>query len=64
MSGVFSSDNKIFFAGTAGDNQVHLITKSTLKDTSQLAPKLPSVSTTGGTAVPNLLVQYPRTLGN
>ena len=62
VSGVFSSDNKVFFVGTSGDNQVHEITRSTLTDTAQLAPKLPSVSTTGATAVPNLLVQFPRTV--
>ena len=64
VSGVFSSDNKFFFAGTAGDNQVHLITRSTLTDTSQLAPKLPSNTNSGGSAVPNLLVQYPRSVTN
>ena len=26
VAGVFSSDNLTFFAGTSGDNQVHLIT--------------------------------------
>lgn len=62
--GVLSSDNKFFFAGTSGDNQVHQITRSTLTDTTQLNPKLPSLTTTGGTAVPNLLVQYPRSVTN
>jgi hypothetical protein len=64
VTGVFSSDNKTFFAGTAGDNKVHLITSSSLTDTSQLAPNLPSVSTSGAAAVPNLIVQYPRTVTN
>ncbi len=64
VSGVFSSDNKLFFTGTAGDNQVHLITRSTLTDTSQIAPKLPSNAASGASAVPNLLVQYPRTVTN
>jgi hypothetical protein len=64
VSGVFSSDNKLFFTGTAGDNQVHLITRSTLTDTSQLAPKLPSNTTNAGSAVPNLIVQYPRSVTN
>lgn len=63
VTGVFSQDNKFFFTGTSGDNQVHIITRSTLTDTSQLAPKLPSNS--GATyATPNLLVQYPRTVTN
>jgi hypothetical protein len=64
VSGVFSSDNKTFFAGTAGDNKVHLITRSSLTDTSQLAPNLPSASVSGVSAVPNLIVQYPRTVTN
>ncbi len=64
VAGVFSSDNKTFFVGTSGDNLVHLITRSTLTDTSQLAPKLPSVATPGGLATPNLIVQYPRTVTN
>jgi hypothetical protein len=64
VTGVFSSDNKFFFAGTSGDNQVHQITRSTLTDSTQLNPKLPSLTTTGGTAVPNLLVQYPRSVTN
>ncbi|MGI4756651.1 MAG: hypothetical protein ACRYGF_07365, partial [Janthinobacterium lividum] len=61
VTGVFSSDNTFFFTGTSGDNQVHLITRSTLTDTSQIAPKLPSNSG-AASAVPNLLVQYPRTV--
>ena len=64
VAGVFSSDNKLFFTGTAGDNQVHLITRSTLTDTSQIAPKLPSNTIPSGSAVPNLIVQYPRTVTN
>jgi hypothetical protein len=64
VSGVLSSDNKTFFTGTSGDNKVHLITRSTLTDSSQLNPNLPSLTTNGGTAVPNLLVQYPRTVTN
>ena len=39
VAGVFSSDNLFFFAGTSGDNLVHLITRSSLTDTSQLAPQ-------------------------
>ena len=64
VTGVFSSDNKLFFVGTTGDNQVHLITRSTLTDTSQIAPKLPSNINSTGTAVPNLIVQYPRAVTN
>lgn len=62
--GVLSSDNKFFFAGTAGDNQIHQITRATLTDTTTYNPKLPSVANSTGTATPNLLVQYPRTVTN
>ena len=64
VTGVFSSDNKTFFVGTSGDNLVHFITRSTLTDASQLNPKLPSVSTPAGLAIPNLIVQFPRTVTN
>jgi hypothetical protein len=60
--GVVSADNQTFFAGTTGDNAVHLITKQTdgtYKDTTTpLAPKLPDVN--GNIVAPNLLVQKPR----
>ena len=67
VAGVWSTDNFTFYAGTSGDNQVHLITRaapgSALKDTKTIAPNLPLEPNTGGTgtiAVPNLLVQKPR----
>jgi hypothetical protein len=60
--GVVSADNQTFFAGTSGDNAVHLITKQTdgsYKDvTTPIAPKLPDVN--GNIVAPNLLVQKPR----
>jgi len=60
--GVVSADNQTFFAGTSGDNAVHLITKQadgTYKDTTTpLAPKLTDVN--GNIVAPNLLVQKPR----
>jgi hypothetical protein len=60
--GVVSADNQTFYAGTTGDNAVHLITKQadgTYKDTTTpLAPKLPDVN--GNIVAPNLLVQKPR----
>ena len=60
--GVISADNQTFFAGTTGDNAVHLITKQTdgtYKDTTTpIAPKLPDVN--GNIVAPNLLVQKPR----
>jgi trimeric autotransporter adhesin len=62
VTGVVSADNQTFFAGTTGDNAVHLITKQTdgtYKDTTTpIAPKLPDVN--GNIVAPNLLVQKPR----
>jgi hypothetical protein len=58
ITGVFSADSSTFYVGTSGDNLVHIINRSTLTDSSTLAPKLTSPS---GTAVPvDLLVQKPR----
>jgi len=56
--GVFSSDNTTFYTGTSGDNQVHIISKSLMKDTGVIAPKLHDAN--GNVVVPNLLVQRPR----
>jgi hypothetical protein len=62
VAGVVSADNLTFYAGTSGDNAVHLITKQTdgsYKDvTTPIAPKLPDVN--GNIVTPNLLVQKPR----
>jgi hypothetical protein len=62
VAGVVSADNQTFYAGTSGDNAVHLITKQadgSHKDvTTPLAPKLPDVN--GNIVAPNLLVQKPR----
>jgi len=67
LAGVISGDNTTIYAGTAGDDLVHLINRGTLTDSSTLAPGLtvaPSlVSPTlpAGSLVPvNLLVQKPR----
>jgi hypothetical protein len=58
VAGVLSADNTTFYAGTTGDNLVHLITRGTLTDASTLAPNLVNPA---GSAVPvNLLVQKPR----
>jgi hypothetical protein len=58
VSGVLSTDNNTFFAGTTGDNLVHLITRGTLTDSSTLAPNLTNPA---GVVVPvNLIVQKPR----
>jgi hypothetical protein len=66
VTGVVSADNQTFYAGTSGDNAVHLITKQadgSYKDvTTPIAPKLPDVN--GNLVAPNLLVQKPRKTTN
>ena len=58
IAGVVSADNSTFYAGTSGDNLVHIITRSPLTDSSTLAPNL---TTPAGAIVPvNLMVQKPR----
>lgn len=58
ISGVVSADNTTFYVGTAGDNLVHLINRSTLTDSSTLTPNLTNPA---GTVVPvDMLVQKPR----
>lgn len=42
VAGAFSPDNTIFFVSTAGDNQIHYIDTTTLKDTQQISPGLPA----------------------
>jgi len=60
VAGVFATDNQTFYAGTSGDNQVHLIkvTGTTATDSSVIAPKLPDGN--GNVVTPNLLVQRPK----
>ncbi len=60
VSGVVSSDNNTFYVGTAGDNSVHLVTRSStgFSDTSTVSPRLADPN--GNIAVPNLLAQRPR----
>jgi hypothetical protein len=58
IAGVVSADNTTFYAGTTGDNLVHLINRSTLTDASTLAPNLTNAA--GATVPVNLLVQKPR----
>jgi hypothetical protein len=58
LSGTVSSDNSTFYTGTAGDNLVHIVNRSTLTDTSTLTPNLTDAA---GKSVPvDLLVQKPR----
>ncbi len=49
VAGIFSPDNTLFFAGTTGDNQLHVIDTTTLLDTKQLDPKLTDIN---GTPLP------------
>ncbi len=61
VAGVFSTDNTAFYAGTAGDNNVHIISiinGTTGTDTSLINPALAGVN--GGTATPNLIVSHPK----
>ena len=58
IAGVVSADNTMLYVGTSGDNLVHLINRSTLSESSTLAPRLVDLN---GNIVPvNLLVQKPR----
>ncbi len=42
VAGAFSPDGVVFFVSTSGDNQIHYIDTTTLKDTQQISPNLPS----------------------
>ncbi len=41
VAGAFSADATLFFVSTAGDNKIHYIDTTTLKDTQQISPNLP-----------------------
>jgi hypothetical protein len=58
VAGIFSHDNTIFFAGTTGDNQLHLIDTTTLLDTRQIDPKLTDIN--GNPLPPVFLAVKPR----
>jgi hypothetical protein len=58
VAGIFSPDNTIFFAGTSGDNQLHLIDTTTLLDTTQINPKLTDIN--GKPLPPIFLAVKPR----
>lgn len=61
VSGVFSTDNNTFFAGTSGDNKVHLITVTGTTATDSATPLTPNLPDVNGKIVaPNLLVQRPK----
>jgi len=58
IAGAISADNTTVYVGTSGDNLVHVITRSTLTDSSTLTPAL---TTPAGAPTPvNLIVQKPR----
>jgi len=66
VSGVFSTDNLTFYAGTgsadgtSADDDVHLITMTpTAAETGILSPNLPAASGTGNAPV-NLIAQHPK----
>ena len=47
LTGAFSPDDSLFFVSTAGDDKVHYIDLSTMKDTQQISPNLPACSQSG-----------------
>ncbi len=60
VAGVFSSDDTTFYAGTSGDNQVHVIgvNGAATTDTGVITPNLQDPN--GGVATPNLIAQRVR----
>ena len=42
VAGAFSPDDTLFFVSTSGDNKIHYIDTTTLKDTQQISPNLPA----------------------
>jgi WD40 repeat protein len=58
IAGVFSPDSTQFFVSTSGDNLIHIVNTTTLKDTQQLNPQLLNA---GGQVVPaQFIVVKPR----
>jgi hypothetical protein len=53
VAGVISADNTTVYTGTTGDNLVHIINRTTLTDSSTVAPKL--LDPNGNPVAPNLL---------
>jgi trimeric autotransporter adhesin len=58
VAGIFSPDNTLFFAGTSGDNLLHVIDTTTLLDTKQINPKLTDIN--GNPLPPIFLAVKPR----
>jgi hypothetical protein len=64
LAGAFSPDDKLFFVSTAGDNQIHYIDVTTLKDTQQITPNLPGCilgGTDSGCTLPSASTYVPAT---
>ena len=64
VSGVFSTDNLNFYAGTSGDDQVHIfsISGTSATEKSVITPRLPDAN--GNPVQVNLLAQRPKKLTN
>ena len=58
VAGIFSPDNTLFFAGTTGDNLLHVINTTTLTDTQQINPGLTDIN--GNPMPPVFLAVKPR----
>ncbi len=58
VAGIFSPDNTLFFAGTTGDDQLHVIDTTTLLDTQEINPKLTDIN--GKPLPPVFLAVKPR----
>jgi hypothetical protein len=58
VAGIFSPDNTLFFAGTTGDNVLHVIDTTKLVDTKQIDPKLTDIN--GNPLPPVFLAVKPR----
>jgi hypothetical protein len=58
VAGIFSPDNTLFFAGTTGDNLLHVINTTTLLDSQQIDPKLTDIN--GKPLPPVFLAVKPR----
>ena len=60
VAGVYSSDDTTFYAGTSGDNQVHVIgvNGAQSKDNGVITPNLQDPN--GNIATPNLIAQRVR----
>jgi hypothetical protein len=58
VAGIFSPDNTLFFAGTTGDNLLHVIDTTSLLDTQEINPKLTDIN--GNPLPPVFLAVKPR----